>query len=653
VFAEAMVRGRRALRMTRRRQTWILCLIPIVFAFGVWGSTGGTAAEADAAAARAERNDMVVSVGGVGRIVQARAAGLIARPSSSGGSGGAGSGPAAQADTPSDAVFPRASGRIKRYAVRRGQRVVANQTLAVLEDGGAAASAVRQAANEVRTARIELRQKRTSDPLKGVPATGAELAAGQIAVTAAEEKLKQLLGKARRADVTAAWLEVRRAEADLETLRGGTPAARGDTIRIARRNLEAAEDRLQRAMTPDAADVASATAELRKAEADLAELIRAPEGPTREEIDAARMAVANAEANLAELKAAVPPVPAQIRAAELELTRAKADLAVLLRAPRGPTAESISSARQAVEAARARLARILRPGGSPDVKAARLEVERARSELRRLQSGPSKASLANAQAAVEAAEARLNQLLGPPLRADVAVARLEVRRAEADLSVMRTRGSPGTRDDIGLARLRVEAAQIRLESALLAQRTLKVRAPAAGTVTALLSVPGAPVDTTTPIASVSDLERLAVSISLSEFDVARVRPGHIAEISVDALGGKSFGGRVVFAAATGNESANGLITFPVQIAIDESEGLKPGMNVSVRIVVARKRDALQVPLEAISEEGDDMVVTVLHAEGEPETRVVQVGLENTTNAEILEGLKEGERVELKLPPPEE
>jgi HlyD family secretion protein len=651
VLAEGMERGRRTLRLTRRRQTIILCLIPVVFAFGVWGSTGETAAEAQTASARVVRNDMVVTVGGVGRIVQARGPGLIARPS--GGSGTSGSGSAASADTPADAVFAQTSGRIKRYAVRRGQRVTAGQTLAVLDDGGAAVSAVRQANNALATARVELRQKRTSDPLKGIPATAAELAAGQVAITAAEEKLKQLLGKARRADVTAAWLEVRRAEADLETLRGGTVPARVDAIRVARRNLEAAQDRLQRAMTPDAADVSAATADLRKAEADLAELLRAPEGPTSEEIAAARTAVGNAEATLAERKAEVPPNPSNIRAAQLELDRAKADLAILLKQPRGPTPEAIAAARQAVESARAKLARILRPGGSPDVKASRLEVERARAELRRLQAGPSKAALANARAAVEAAEAKLNQLLGGPLRMDVAAARLEIKRAEADLSVLRTRGSPGSPDDIGLAQLRVDAAEIQLESALLAQRLLKVRAPAGGTVTALLSVPGAPVDTTTPIASVSDLERLAVSINLSEFDVAQVRRGHIAEISVDALGGETFGGRVLFAAATGTE-ANGLVTFPVQIAIDEAaKGLKPGMNVSVRIVVARKRDALQVPLEAITEEGDDMVVTVLRADGEPEERVVKVGLQNTQNGEILDGLKEGERVELKLPPPEE
>lgn len=647
MFAEAVVRGRHALRMTRRRQTLILVLIPVVFAFAVWGSQGETAA-GEPAAGKVVRGDLVRSVRGVGRIVQARAPGLIARPSSSTSSGtptAAGSGSPATADTSADAVFPRASGRLKRYTVRRGQRVRSGQVLAILDDGGIAAAAVRQATNALHTARIELRQKRTSDPLKGIPATGAELAAGQVAITAAEEKLKQLLGKARRADISAAWLEVRRAEADLETLRGGTSAARGDAIRVARRTLEAAQDRLQRALTPDAADVAQATADLRKAEAELAELIRAPDGPTDEEIAAARTAVANAEATLAERKAAVPPNPANVRAAQLELDRAKADLAILLKKPRGPTDQAIASAKQAVETARAKLARILRPGSSPDVKLAQAEVEKARAELRKLQAGPSRAALANARAAVEAAEAKLNQLLGPPLRADVAVARLEVRKAKADLSLLKTRGAPGTPDDVGLAQLRVDAAEIQLETALMANRLLKVRAPAGGTVTTLLSVPGAPVDTTTPIASVADLARLAVSINLSEFDVAQVRRGLKAEVRVDALGGESKAGRVLYAAETGVES-NGIVNFPVQVALDETAKLKPGMNVSVIITVAKKSNVLQVPLEAVNQDGEEPTVTVLDSAGDASIRTVQLGLANNKNVEILKGLRQGERVEL-------
>jgi RND family efflux transporter MFP subunit len=636
----------------------LLALIPIVFGFSVWGLQGGTAAGEDPVAVAVKRGDLVLSVGGVGRIVQAKAPAAIARPSSSSGAGGSttgasASGGPATADTPGDAVFPRTTGRIERYLVQRGQNVAAGQALALLDDSGASSTAVSQARNELATARLELRQKRTSDPLKGIPPTADEIAAGRAAITASEQKLAQLLGRARRADVTAAWLELRRAEADLETLRGGTPAARGDAIRVAQRTLEAAQERLERALTPDPADVAAATADVRKAEADLAELLRAPEGPTLEEIAAARRAVENAEATLAEKKAEVPPNQSAIRAAQLELDRARADLAILQKKPRGPTPEAIASARQAVEAARAKLNKLLRPGGNTaEVRAARAEVEKARAELRTLQSGPSRAAIASARAAVEAAEAKLNQLLGPPLRADVAAARLDVRRAKADLSLLQTRGAPGSPSDIGLSELRVEAAQIRLQAALQSHRSLTVRAPSAGTVTSLLSVPGAPVDTTTPVAAVSDLERLAVIVNLSEFDVAKVKPGLRAQVSIDALGGKTFAGTVQFAAPTGIESG-GLVTFPVQISLRNAEGLRPGMNVSVRIVVAQKRNVLQIPLEAVDPDGDEGTVTVINALDETSTRTVKLGLSNNKNVEILRGLRGNERVELLPAPPSE
>ncbi len=646
------VKRLRAGRLTRRQRAVMLAMIPIALAFGVWGLQGGTAAEEDPLSAEAERADILVSVGGVGRIVQAKGSTPIARPGASGSGTSSGSATPGEA-APPDAVFPGTTGQISKYLVERGARVTADEPLAVLDDGGTAEAAVRQARNDLATARLERQQKRTSDPLKGIPATPDEVAASQSAITSAQAKLDNLLGGARRADVNAAWLEVRRAEADLETLRGGTPEDRAEAIRVAQRSLEAAQDRLARALTPDPADVSAATAELRKAEADLATLLRAPDGPLPEEINAVRHAVAVAEANLAELKAAVPPDPALIRAAELELERARAELARLLQAPKGPLPEEIASARQAVEAARAKLAKLTQPGGSAEAKAARAEVERARADLRKLQAGPSKAAVASAQAAVDAAQAKLNQLLGPPLRADVAATRLEIRRAEAELALLKTRGAPASADDLELAQLRVDAARIRLQAAQVARRALTVRSPAPGTVTALLSVPGAPVDTTTPIATVSDLDRLAVTVNLSEFDVAQVRPGLEAVVSVDALGGEEFEGEVLYAAPTGVET-NGVVTFPVQVRLTDMEGLRPGMNVSVQIDVAQKDDALLVPLEAVSEEEDEPTVTVLNEAGETSTRTVQLGLRNNESAEILEGLREGERVELpEVAPAEE
>jgi HlyD family secretion protein len=637
----------------RRMLALLLALVPAVIAVAFWGLLGSGAAVAqDTPMATAAREDLVVTVGGVGRIVQAGAARPIATPAPA-ATGTSASGSTSTSEAPPDAVFPGASGRLSKFLVKQGDVVIAGQALAVLDDGGAAVTAVRQAENELATAQVELRQKQTSDPLTGVPATQAELAAGRYAVTSALRRLGRVLSPPLAADVSTAWLDVRKAEAELETLLGGPPARRAEAIRIARQSVEVAEDQLNQALAPaDPADVSAAAAELRKAEADLALLLRPPDTPLLEEVAAAQRAVVVARENLADAEAAVPPDAGAIRDARLALDRALAELAVLQKPPKGPLPEEVASARQAVEAARAKHQKLLQPRKPADVRLARLELDRARAELRKLEAGPGKAALAAARQAIDTARAKLAQLLGPPLRADVAASRLDVRRAEADLSVLQTRGGPAAAGDLALARLRVDAGRIRLALARISWRLLTVRAPSAGTVTGLLTARGAPVDTTTPIVTVADLSRLAASVELSEFDVAKVRRGLKATVSVDALGGQSFRGVVLFAAPTGADSG-GVVTFPVRVGLASGAGLRPGMNVSVRILVARRNDVLQVPLEAVSRDEGAPAVTIIDDSGEEAEREVELGLANNKSIQIVKGLRAGAQVVLPEAAPSE
>jgi HlyD family secretion protein len=332
-----------------------------------------------------------------------------------------------------------------------------------------------------------------------------------------------------------------------------------------------------------------------------------------------------------------------VSAANGELEKAIADLAALKRPPLPPLPQAVAAARQALQAARVKRATLLHPPPA-DVSAARLDLARARSELRVLRFGPTRAALTAAHQAITTAKVKLEQLFAPPLQADLATARADVRKAEADLAVLRTRGAPASAIDIALASRKASAAQSRLTTALAAERLLTVRAQAAGTVTALLSVRGAPVDGSTPIATVSDLAHLAVAVDLSEFDVARVKEGQRAVAKVDALGGKPYPGKVLFAAPTGTDNG-GVVTFPVRVGLVRTAGLKPGMNASVRIIVAQRHHVLQLPLEAVSYNDDDLpIVSVLGPAGEPITRRVTVGLASNKNVQIVKGLRAGERV---------
>lgn len=621
--------------MRGRRLVALALVVALGAGFCVLRLQSGAAAAEAPPGVEAVRGDIVVSVGGVGRIVETNDLGTAVTPAAPGGTGSAQS-----SGIPAGAVFPRTSGHLAAFLVAAGQRVAAGQPLALLDAGGSARDAVEQAEIDLAIARLELRQKRTSDPANGARPTREELAAARLGVPAARARLARLLAPAPPAEVAAAKLDLQRAQADLETLLRGTPEARARAVHLAQAAVELAGQRLERVLAPASpADAAAAEAEVTRAEAELAALQK---GPPLEAVAVAHQAVAVAQGSL--IRAQSSGDPAEFDAARLELLKAQAELTALQRPAQS---EQVAAAQKTVDAARLKLSRLQGAAEPSDVGAARFGLEQARSELRSLRAGPGAAARGAARQAVASAQVRLSQLLAGPAKADVVAARLDIRRAEADLAALRARGGPAASADVAVAELKRQSAEAKLARARAVGRLLTVRATSSGTVTALLAVPGAPVDPATPIATVSDLRRLAVGVDLSEFDIARVRTGLPAIVSVDALGGKRFRGKVLFAAPSGTDNG-GIVTFPVRIDIPPAAGLRPGMNVSVRIVVAERRGVVQVPLEAVTrDEAERPIVQVLDAAGQPIPRRVRLGLANNENVEIAKGLRAGERVLLE------
>jgi HlyD family secretion protein len=601
---------------------------------------GGGHGSAALPTAVATRGDVVLSVGGVGRIVEAHAPGQISVPAATPTAGAAASSPSpsAQAAAPADAVFPSASGHIARFLVALGAHVYAGDPIAVLDDGSTAAIAIAQARNDVATAQLELRQKQTSDPAKGLPPTAAELHAGRLALRAAVERAGQIAHPSA-ADVTSGRLDVSKARTDLEALtRKPTPVA----LAAAQLAVDVAAQRLALTNGPaSSVDVSAARVELAKAQADLDALRATPAAPSATAIQAAQLAVTLAQQRIAEL----PPgaTASEVTAAQLELKKAQADLEVLQRPASGASTSALAAAQAAVDLAAQRLAQITGPPTALAVASARLDLQKAQAELDTLQRTTVRDALVAGRLAVKLSQQRLALLLHPTAATRDA-GRADVAKAAADLQTLLRRGGPASPIDIGIARLKVQAAQARLSGAELQARRLTVRAPADGTVTALLAAPGSPADPSTPVATVADLRHLAVSVDLSEFDIARVRRGDRAMLSVDALGGKQLAGRVVFVALTGIDNG-GVVTFPVRVELAHAASVKPGMNVSVKIVVAQSVNVVRVPLEAVADRGiAGHRVTVVGAGGRTSSRQVTLGLADNKQVEIRSGLRPGERV---------
>ncbi|HET9462272.1 MAG TPA: efflux RND transporter periplasmic adaptor subunit [Gaiellaceae bacterium] len=562
-------------RPSRRAFITLAVVAAAVVALSVWRLQGNAEAQASQSLATATRGPIVVTVGGVGQIVDG-----LSGQSSSGSSG------------PANAIFPITSGTISDVLVAPGQNVEAGQALAVIDDGGIADSAAAQAQIDLETALLEL------PPSARTGALGIALAS----VTLAKQRLALARGPASRADLRIADADVARARAELAALLRPAQAPTAEALTAARTAVRVAEQSLARLTgPPDPVAVATAEAEVKKAEADLEALVRSDrtQPVTKREIDAAKAAIEAAKARLAKL---LQPDTAAISTAELELDRARAELAGLLRPAQPPSPEAVDAAEQALAAAQENRKRLRQGSTQADVTSAQLELLRARADLRTLRTAMRKASNGSGS-------------------------------ATADVPVR-----------LGL--LKIQGAQNRLSVARAAQGQLEVTSPWSGTVSAVFVAKGARVDATTPIASVSDLDNLAVNVNLSEFDVAQVEQGMHANVSVDALGGETFSGTVEFVALAGTDTG-GVITFPVRIGLGDSEGLKPGMNTSVRIVVAKKADVVRVPLEAVTTDDEDQAfVTILDESGQEVEVEVETGLETAERVEIVSGLKAGARVVL-------
>lgn len=142
-------------------------------------------------------------------------------------------------------------------------------------------------------------------------------------------------------------------------------------------------------------------------------------------------------------------------------------------------------------------------------------------------------------------------------------------------------------------------------------------------------------------------------VNVHEASLKKVHPGLPVVITVDALPGRKFIGKVDFIAPLPDAQSMwmnpDLRVYNTQISIEgEEPALRTGMSCKAEIIVAYYEDALYVPVQSVIQVGGEYVVYVVNGSS-PERRNVKVGLDNNRMIHILEGLQEGEKVLLNPP----
>jgi HlyD family secretion protein len=170
----------------------------------------------------------------------------------------------------------------------------------------------------------------------------------------------------------------------------------------------------------------------------------------------------------------------------------------------------------------------------------------------------------------------------------------------------------------------------------------------------------------TTLMTIADMSVITAEVKVDETDIVNVHLGQEAEIKVDALSDRVLKGHV---SDVGNSAVNRSGTnsnqggnqeakdFKVVITLDQPpDELRPGLSCTARIITARTKQVLTIPIQALTvrefdDPSDPLKKKKIEKEGvyvlKDNTAVfkqVKTGITGTTDIEIVDGLKEKERI---------
>jgi macrolide-specific efflux system membrane fusion protein len=238
-----------------------------------------------------------------------------------------------------------------------------------------------------------------------------------------------------------------------------------------------------------------------------------------------------------------------------------------------------------------------------------------------------------------------------------ATSRADYEAAEATLD--------STRAQIAALDAQILQGQTGLDTAQANLGYTRITAPMDGTVVAIVAKEGQTVNANQAaptIIKLAKLDTMLVSAEISEADVIKVKPGQKVYFTILGNPDKRYYGTLrtiepapaslesetsTTSSSSSSSSTSQAIYYNAQFEVPNPDGeLRISMTAQVYVVLGEARNALTIPSAALGDKASDgsYAVKVLDAKGAPQPRTIKVGLNNNALAQVLSGLKAGERV---------
>jgi len=234
-------------------------------------------------------------------------------------------------------------------------------------------------------------------------------------------------------------------------------------------------------------------------------------------------------------------------------------------------------------------------------------------------------------------------------RMAVDIAENKQRAAESQLSVTQARVAQA-RAAIAQAEANVERTEEELANAT-------IRAPIRAMVLSRDVELGSPVSSilnlgagATLVMVLGDIREVFVRGKVDEADIGWVRLNQPARIKVETFKDRQFQGKVTQISPLGVEKDN-VVSFEVRVSIDNASGeLRANMSANAEIVLDEHKDTLLIPEKAVIYDAQRTAWVEVPQATAPkgrERKKITAGFSNGSRTEVVEGLKEGQKIILQ------
>ena len=199
----------------------------------------------------------------------------------------------------------------------------------------------------------------------------------------------------------------------------------------------------------------------------------------------------------------------------------------------------------------------------------------------------------------------------------------------------------------------LRSAEISMQNLQDAMNNYTVTAPISGTTIEKDAKVGDAVKAGDTLCIVYDLSYLEMNINVDELQISSISVGQKVQITADAVPDKTYVGTVTRVSMKG-ASNGGTTTYPVSIRIDDTDGLRPGMNANAEIVVAKADNALVVPNAAVVRGSYVLVTKDSPSAANADTAMeapegfvyvpVKTGVSDDDYTQIVSGIQEGDTI---------